>query len=323
MDQIIQLIQERTNFVIIGHTSPDEDAIGSCYGLAFALHEMGKNVTVVLEPYPQKYNFIPGIQFLYAGNLDNLEIDVLIALDCADETRLGLGQSLFARAKYTVCIDHHKTNTGFAQFNYIEPETASTSEIVFRLLAKLIVPTTEIATAIYAGIVGDTGGFKYDSTNRSTMEIAATLMEMGIPFTKIYGDIMHRHSFSAAKALGIILQNAVSVLDGRIMYSFISCEMRKNIDASLADLDGAVEYLVNTTDVDAAALIYEISGKTQPHVKVSLRSHGVDVGNVAAALGGGGHQMAAGATVLGNIETTIEKLMHLLEMELIDYDRRT
>jgi len=281
---------------------------------------MGKNVTVVLEPYPQKYNFIPGIQFLYAGNLDDLEIDVLIALDCADESRLGPGQSLFARAKYTVCIDHHKTNTGFAQLNYIEPETASTSEIVFRLINKLISPTTEIATAIYAGIVGDTGGFKYDSTNRSTMDIAATLMEMGIPFTKIYGDIMHRHSFSAAKALGIILQNAVSVLDGRIMYSFISCEMRKNVDASLADLDGAVEYLVNTTGVDAAALIYE---KAPPHVKVSLRSHGADVGNVAASLGGGGHQMAAGATVLGNIETTVEKLLHLLEKELIDYDRRT
>jgi len=320
VDQIIQLIQERTNFVITGHTSPDEDAIGSCYGLAFALYEMGKNVTVVLEPYPQKYNFIPGIQFLYAGNLSDLEVDVLIALDCADESRLGLGQSLFARAKYTVCIDHHKTNTGFAQFNYIEPETASTSEIVFRLINKLISPTAEIAAAIYAGIVGDTGGFKYDSTNRSTMEIAATLMETGIPFTKIYGDIMHQHSFAAAKALGLILQNAISVLGGRIMYSFISCEMRESIGASLADLDGAVEYLVNTTGTDVAALIYE---KAAPHVKISLRSHGADVGSVAAALGGGGHQMAAGATVLGNIEATIEKLLHLLEKELIDYDRRT
>ena len=318
MDQIIQLIQERTNFVIVGHTSPDEDAIGSCYGLAFALHAMGKNVTVVLEPYPQKYDFIPGIQFLYAGNLDDLDVDVLIALDCADKSRLGLGQSLFTRAKYTVCIDHHKTNTGFAQFNYIEPETASTSEIVFRLIEKLLTPTTEIATAIYAGIVSDTGGFKYDSTNRSTMEITTKLMEMGIPFTQIYGDVMHRHSFAAAKALGIILQNAV--FNGRIVYSFISCEMRESVGAGLADLDGAVEYLVNTTGADVAALIYE---KAPPHVKISLRSHGADVGNVAAALGGGGHQMAAGATVSDNIETAIEKLLHLLEKELIDYDRRT
>jgi len=178
----------------------------------------------------------------------------------------------------------------------------------------------EIATAIYAGIVGDTGGFKYSSTNRSTMEIAAELMEMGIPFTQIYGDALHRHSFAASKAFGLILQNAVSAMDGRIMYSFISREMRESVNAGLADLDGAVEYLVNTTGTDIAALIYE---KAPPHVKISLRSHGADVGNVAAALGGGGHQMAAGATVLGNVETAIETLLHLLEKELNDYDGRT
>jgi len=314
------LIQERNNFVIAGHTSPDEDAIGSCFGLAFALCALDKNVTVVLEPYPQKYDFIPGRQFLYDGNLDNLDVDVLIALDCADESRLGSGQSLFTRAKHTICIDHHKTNTGFAQINHIEPDTASTSEIVFRLIKQLTAPTPEIATAIYAGIVGDTGGFKYNSTNRSTMEIAADLMEMDVPFTQIYGDALHRHSFAASKALGLILHNATSVLDGRIVYSFISSEMRESVGANLADLSGAVEYLVNTTGADIAALIYE---KAPPHVKISLRSHGADVGSIAAALGGGGHQMAAGATVLGNIETTIEKLLHLLEKELSDYDRRT
>ena len=318
MDQIIQLIQEHTNFVIVGHTSPDEDAIGSCFGLAFALHELGKSVSVVLEPFPQKYNFIPGSQFLYTGDLDDLNINVLIALDCADENRLGPGQSLFARAKYTVCIDHHKTNTGFGQFNHIEPETASTSEIVFRLIEKLMIPSYEIACAIYAGMVGDTGGFKYDSTNRSTLEIAATLMEMGIPFTKIYSDVMHTHSFAAAKALAIILQNAV--LHRRIAYSYISCEARESVGADLADLNGAVEYLVNTTGAEVSVFVYE---KEAGQAKLSFRSQGPDVGAVAVALGGGGHRLAAGATFCGSIEDALSKSLRLLEKELIEYDRRT
>jgi len=317
MEQIIQLIHSHTSFVLVGHTSPDGDAIGSCFGLAFALEKLGKDVTVVLEPYPKKYNVLPGSKFLHKGSLDQLNVDVFIALDCADVNRLGSGLSLFNRAKYTVCIDHHKSNTGFATFNYIEPHASSTSELVFHLVEKLVAPCIDIATVIYAGIVCDTGGFKYGSTAKSTMDIVSQLMDMGIPFTEIYNEMLHKHSFAAGKAMGIVLQNAMQTPDKRIVYSHITRDELAGTGANTSDLDGVVEYLRDTQDTEIAVFAYE-NQATQ--TKVSFRSQGPDVGIVAAEMGGGGHRLAAGCTVSGTAKEALEQVLSLLKKELEAYD---
>jgi len=313
MEKIVQLIHNSTNFVLVGHTSPDGDAIGSCYGLAFALEKLGKNVTVVLESYPPKYNVLPGRNFLHTGSLINLDVDVLIALDCADINRLGSGQSLFNRAKHTVCIDHHETNPGFAEFNYIEPHTSSTSEMVFCLIEKLVTPCINIATAIYAGIVSDTGGFKYGSTSKSTMEIAAKLMEMGIPFSELYNEVLHKHSFAASKAKGIALNNSGQTSNGRIIYSHITCDELTSIGADTQDLDGIVEYLLTTQGAQMAVFVYEKQGK-ELQAKVSFRSNGPDISTVATAIGGGGHRLAAGCTVTGTAQEALKKVLNLLKL---------
>jgi len=338
VEQIIKLINNRENFILVGHTSPDGDSIGSCFGLAFALEKLGKHVKVILEPYPHKYHIVPGRHFLL-NELENIaDIDVLIALDCADVQRLGHTQPLFNRAKTTVCIDHHKTNPGFAQFNHIEPQTSSTSEIVFRLIQQLYTSTskassqeyeidTNIASAIYAGMVSDTGGFRYSSTSKVTMKIAAELIDTGIPFTEIYNEVMHKHSFGGAKAKGVVLQNAMVIADGRIIYSYISRETLVKLGAYASDLDGVIEYLVDTRGTQMAMLAYEkvttpniCPNTNEPTVKVSFRSQGPDVGAVATALGGGGHQLAAGCTIIGDIETAIAQALPLLERELAIYN---
>jgi len=310
MEQIIQLIHSHSNFVLVGHTSPDGDTIGSCFGLAFALEKLGKNVTVVLEPYPKKYNVLPGSRFLCKEPLDQLNVDVLIALDCADVNRLGSGQALFNRAKHTACIDHHKSNIGFAKFNYIEPYTSSTSEIVFRLIEKLVTPCVDIATVIYAGIVCDTGGFKYNSTAKSTMDIVSQLMEMGILFTEIYNQMLHKHSFAAGKAKGVVLQNAMQTPDKRIVYSYITHEERAGTGANTSDLDGIVEYLLNTQGAEISVFVYE---KNATETKVSFRSQNPDVGAVAVEMGGGGHRLAAGCTVTVTAKEALEQALDLLE----------
>ena len=339
MEEIIRLINERENFILVGHTSPDGDSIGSCFGLAFALEKLGKHAKVILEPYPHKYYIIPGRHFLFDES-ESFDVDVLIALDCADVKRLGPGQPLFNRAKTTVCIDHHKTNPGFAQLNYIEPQTASTSEIVFRLVEQLYSSVsnvslqeykidTNIASAIYAGMVSDTGGFRYNSTSKSTMKIAAKLIDTGIPFTEIYNEVMHKHSFGGAKAKGIVLQNAKEAADGRIIYSYITRKTLVSLGAYASDLDGVIEYLVDTRGAQMAMLAYEkvtspniCPDTNEPTVKVSFRSQGPDVGAVATALGGGGHQLAAGCTITGDIETALAQALLLLESELAAYNER-
>jgi phosphoesterase RecJ-like protein len=321
MEHIIQQIHQNSRFVILGHTSPDGDAIGSCFGLAFALEKLGKNVTVVLEPYPQKYDILPGRKFLFTGELEQLNFDVLIALDCADVNRLGSGQLLFKRAKHTVCIDHHETNAGFAKYNYIEPHASSTSELVFKLIEKLTVPCADIAANIYAGIVSDTGGFKYNSTSKSTMEIAARLMEMGISFTEIYNKVLHEHTFAAAKAKEIAIKNAKLIYGGRIIYSHITNEELTAVGANTFDLDGVVEYLLSTRDAEIAAFIYEKQA-AELQSKVSFRSLGPNMGAIAAAMGGGGHRMAAGCTVAGTAMEALKQVPELLEKELEAYDGR-
>jgi len=314
MEQIIQLIKNHKNFVLAGHISPDGDAIGSCYGLAFALEKLSKNVTVVLEPYPQKYNILPGHKFLYTNLGDISDIDVLIALDCADTKRLGSAQPLLGRAKHTVCIDHHKSNAGFAEYNYIEPHASSTSELVFCLINNLVAPCVNIATVIYAGIIDDTGGFKYSSTAESTMEIAAKLMSMGIPFTQIYNEILHSHSFTAAKAKGVALKNATQTPDKRIVYSYITREELADVGANdSSDIEGVVEYLLTTVGAVTSVFAYEKQGEG---CKISLRSQGPDVGIVAEAMGGGGHRLAAGYTSSRPAKEALEQVLDLIKRSL-------
>jgi len=320
MEQIIKLIQNHTNFVVASHINPDGDAIGSCYGLAFALEKLGKNVITALEPYPKKYNILPGRKFLHTKPLEEiLDVEVLIALDCSDAGRLGSAQPLFNRATHTVCIDHHKSNTGFAEYNFIEPNASSTSELVFRLIEKLVTPCINIATAIYAGILDDTGGFKYSSTTKSTMEIAARLMDMGIPFSEIYNEVRHSHSFAANKAKGIALKNARQTPDKRIIYSYIT---RRGLSAAGAnassDMDGIVEYLLTTEGAETAAFAYERQGEG---CKISLRSKGPDVGAVAEAMGGGGHRLAAGCSSSHSAKEALEQILDLLKKEIEVYDR--
>ena len=317
MKQIIDLFRERESFVLAGHTGPDGDAIGSCFGLALALASMGKKVHVVLEPYPQKYNVIPGRHFLYPRPPEDFPVEVFVALDCADTERLGASRPLFERAEITVCVDHHETNSGFAQLNYLEPTASSTSEMVFRIIEHLTEPTADIASAIYAGMVSDTGGFRYVATRKSTMEIAARLMDMGIPFTEIYNELMHKHRYVAGKAMGIVLMNSAQSVDGRIVYSHMTRDMLADVGADPSDLDGVVEYLMDTRGALAAVLVYE--KHTAPNVKISLRSKGPNVGRIATVLGGGGHPLAAGATFEGSVEEAMARALHLIEQELMNY----
>jgi phosphoesterase RecJ-like protein len=311
--EITDILRNHQRFIIAGHTSPDGDAIGSCLGLALALVKMGKDPFVVLEKYPERFNIIPGGQFLWKGSIKTLDADVFIALDCADAARLGQAVALFNKIPVTVCIDHHETNEGFAKYNMINADASSTSEMVYDLITPLVEIDTDIASAIYAGMVTDTGGFCYNATSKSTLEYCAKMIETGIPFTEIYSELMNRHSFIAAKALGVVIANAQQAADGRIVYSHASRENLATVGATPGDLDRTAEYLMNTNGAEIALFVYE---KDPPNVKISLRSSKVHVGKFALRWGGGGHQLAAGATVKASLPEILPLLLEELEKEL-------
>lgn len=354
MKQIVELLKTHDRFVIAGHIGPDEDTIGSCFGLAMALGKLGKKAVVMLEPgaLRPKHKIIPGWEYLYRDT-EPLAMDVFIALDCADAERLGPARAFLKKAKLTICIDHHETNNGFADYNLIDPNASSTAEMVFGVIEALTDIDINIATAIYAGIVADTGGFKYMSTSRPTMEIAARLMDTGIPFTEIYSEVMDSHSFVGIKAFGLALDASKLAMDGRIIYSCMTREMIANSGAESSDMDGVVEYLMNTRGTEVALFLYERhqngtaanSAKScdeapceyeghdiicsaggdaadanepiaQRKIKVSMRSRKLHIGKIAAALGGGGHRLAAGCTMVGTMDDVLQNVLGMLEREL-------
>ncbi|MCL2356177.1 MAG: DHH family phosphoesterase [Defluviitaleaceae bacterium] len=318
MNDILQIIRENNSFVLAGHVGPDGDAIGSCFALALALEKAGKTVRVLLEPYAQKYQNIPGKHFLVSpAENAGLEIEVFIAIDCAAPERLGEALAIFNRAEITVCIDHHETNDGFASFNYIEPAASSASEMTLRVIEQFTDLNEDIAAAIYAGMLCDTGGFRYNATSVSTLKTAALLMETGIPFTRIYNELMHMHRFAAGKILGVALENSKRTRSKKIVYTYITREMLKSVKANLSDLDGIVEYLMGTRNALAAIFVYE---KSAAEVKVSLRSQGPNMANVAAKLGGGGHALAAGASVSGTVIGVMKKTIALVIKEVAAYE---
>jgi phosphoesterase RecJ-like protein len=318
-NEILEAIRQNNTFVVAGHSGPDGDAIGSCYALAFALHKAGKKVKVLLEPYPGKYKIIPGKRFHYrGGKLEELTADVFIALDCADADRLGSYKQVFSRIPLTICIDHHDTNDGFADFNFIRADASSTSEMVLEVIESFTRLDYKIASAVYAGMVSDTGGFRFSTTAAATMETAARLMSTGIDFGAIYSELLFSHRFQSMKAMGVVLANAQQSDCGRVVFSYVGRAALAEVGAGPGGRDGVVEYLMGTRGALAACLVYE--RHSAPDVKVSLRSNGPNMGAVAKQFGGGGHVKAAGASTRGEIADVLAQAVGLVLHEVEKYD---
>lgn len=151
-EQIKEVLQPCQNIAIGGHQNPDGDAVGACFALAYALQKDGKNVVVVLESFSKKYDIIAEKELLLSQeNYDDSNFDAFIALDSGDKERLGQAKDIFDRTRLKINIDHHVSNTYFGEYNYVDGDASSTSEIIYRYLRDDGVINQKIAAALYAG----------------------------------------------------------------------------------------------------------------------------------------------------------------------------
>lgn len=312
---LLQALEHAKTVAIGGHMRPDGDCTGACMGVYQYIRTWypEKEVDVYLEEIPESFHFLKGTEEI-SHELKEKEYDLFISLDCGDAGRLGFSEQAFHRANHTICVDHHISNGGFGEVNYIKPDASSTSELVYELLKKERI-TKEIAECLYLGIVHDTGVFQYTCTAPETMIVAADLMSKGIDYSRIITDTFYEKTYVQNQILGRALLESVRFMDGRCIVSVISKKVMDFYGATPKDLEGIVSQLRVTKGVKVALFLYETEFQ---EYKVSLRSDSeVDVSKVASYFGGGGHKKAAGVTMKGTPYDVINNLSAKIEAELL------
>lgn len=310
-----EIIKDKKLIGIAGHVRPDGDCAGSTLAVYNYIKDNypDKDVRLYLEPIPNIFKFMKRADQIRSDYADDDVFDLFIALDCGDLGRLGNAAKYFEDAKSTLCIDHHASNSSFADVNYIFPDASSTCELVFEMIDRTKLKK-DIAECLYTGMVHDTGVFQYSCTSAKTMEIAGILMETGIDYPKIVDETFYTKTFGQNKILGQALLNAELYLDGAVIASVITKAEMDKFSVLPKHLDGIVNQLRVTKDVKIALFLYENEDKT---FKGSLRVNGdYNVAEIAAKFGGGGHVKAAGFTIDGPIDTAMDRILSVIKEKI-------
>ncbi|SES68421.1 phosphoesterase RecJ domain-containing protein [Pseudobutyrivibrio sp. C4] len=316
IDNLHELLTNAKTVGISGHIRPDGDCVGSCLAMYNYIVTYYPNVEahVYLDPIPNTFKFLKNadkIQDIHTVSEDTV-FDLYIALDCSEGSRLGDAFNFFEKAKHTVCIDHHFSNNGFSEFSYIIPDDSSTCELVYNQIGKEKI-TKDIAECLYLGIIHDTGVFQYSCTTEATMAAAGFLMTKGIDYPKICTDTYFAKTMVQNRMLGKALLGCRTYLDGKVIAAVITAEDMAEFGAESKHLEGIVQQLRDTTGVEVAVFLYEL---TDGDFKGSTRATGdVDLTVITSVYGGGGHKKAAGFSVdtdkpwdvIDNIVSMVEK----------------
>lgn len=318
MIRMIKLANELQNVktvAISGHIRPDGDCVGSCLAVWNYIQDNYPDIEadVYLEQIVPKFRFLRGADRIKTEVGEAKTYDLFLSLDASDKERLGSAAVYFDSAVHTVCIDHHITNPGFAEKNWIVAEASSASELAWETMEESKI-SRYTAEALYMGIAHDTGVFQYSNTSPKTMQIAGSLIAKGIDFSRIVDDTFYKKTYVQNQILGRALVESILLLDGRVIVGRIRERDLDFYGATHADLDGIVSQLRVTEGVEVAIFLYETGNH---EYKVSLRSNGpVDVSAVCAYFGGGGHVKAAGCTMHGTIYDVINNLTLHIEQQL-------
>ena len=306
IDNIIEEIKNAENIVILTHESPDGDAIGSSLAMYLALKQLGKNPDVIIPKYSRVFSFLPGADIIKTEGKNEF-YDLAIALDCGDIKRLNGYVGYFESAKVRISIDHHGSNTMFADYNFVDPASPACAQIlVFILETMNITITKEIGTCLLTGIITDTGGFRYPGVTVETFEFAAWLLGKGVNVSDIYKRVLQIKSKANFELSKLCIDRLEFLEDGKLTFSYITLEDQERVGAEEGDHEGLVNIGRDIEGVKIAVLLHE----NEKGYKVSMRSDGsINVGDICLVLGGGGHPAAAGCLISLPLKEAKEKVL--------------
>lgn len=303
--------------VIIGHIHPDGDCVGTCLGLYHYLKENMPELEteVCLQPFDASFHMLKDADRIrMMEDMDMSRVfDLCISCDASDRMRLGEADRLFEQAVHTICIDHHITNTGFAEVNYIRGGYSSASETLGELLDMDKV-SRDCAECLYLGVSHDTGIFKFSNTTMETMIFAGKLLEKGIDQTRIIDRTYYARTAVQTRICGFAMENVQLYASGKVSAAVLHLEDLQRFGADFGDLNGIVDQLRIIEGVEAAVFLYE---QKPGHFKVSMRSNNyVDVSRIAVSHGGGGHVKAAGFDQSMSADELISMVLSEIQKQL-------
>ncbi|WP_433656674.1 DHH family phosphoesterase [Nocardia sp. CA-128927] len=323
LESAVEALNAARSVTIVCHVQPDADTVGSGLGLALVLHRRGIPVWVSFaEPaeLPESMRSLPGVHHLVAPADVPAEVDLLIAVDCGSVGRLGALVDRMSGAAKTLVIDHHRSNTRFGTVNVVDAGAESTTSLIVRLLDAWGVPIDlEVAHCLYAGLVTDTGSFRW--VRPGTHELAERLLATGIDGAEIARALLDTHPFGWLTMLSRVLGTAQLVpgVHGGIGLVYAFVRLDDIADVSSEEAESVID-IVRTTSEAGIAAVFKESSTGADRWTVSLRARdsrpgaddGVDVAEIAAALGGGGHRFAAGYTAYGAADELVATLLAAL-----------
>jgi phosphoesterase RecJ-like protein len=307
-------IADAESVVAVGHINPDGDALGSALAIAIACRAAGKQAWASFgDPFvlPETFRYLDLEAVASPGEIEG-DIDVLVACDTANPERLGSALHLAERAGTVVIVDHHVSNAGFGDIAVVEPTAAATAQLVFGLLVDhLAWPLSpEVATALYTGLVTDTGRFQYSSTTPEVHRVAAALLGAGADPDLVARHVYGEAPFGYLAVAGAVLGRAVLERDARMIWSTVYLEDLERAGVGYEETDGLIDLIRLATEAEVACLLKETGSGA---FKGSLRSRGlIDVNAVAGHFGGGGHHNAAGFTAETDLPDLVAELKGLL-----------
>jgi bifunctional oligoribonuclease and PAP phosphatase NrnA len=327
LDNLQLLLSTPKKTVITTHHKPDADALGSSLGWAGYLRKLGHDVTVITpSDYPRFLNWMAGEKdVLDYGNYQQkaeadrkiAEAEVIFCLDFNSLSRIhSMEPAVKASKSVKVMIDHHLNPDSFASIMFSEPKAAATAQLIYRIIVELggkDLIDKDIASALYAGIMTDTGSFKYDSTSPEVYRIAADIKELGVDTTRIHRLVFDNTTYDRLRLLGYVLSQKMKLVpEYHTAYITLTKEELKQFNSQTGDTEGLVNYALSIEGVVMAALIID---RTEM-IKLSFRSiNEFPVNELASShFEGGGHRNAAGGKASLSLEEVEKKFLSLLPL---------